>query len=770
MVDAVEHLHEGALDAVDVAQRQVAIVELPALHPVVDHLLDQLLQLAPPALPALGLRGGRPVRAAPPGAARFVPEIELARVRRGPHRRFDRIGQHDHPGLLGLWPGAGIAEVLLAHLVAALQRPVVEVADQHRAVVLPDDVDDRLGQARLAREAHAVGDVVDDDPRALLRIEHIVDVVAVGLVLDEEGRAQRLADVVVEHRHPREERVAADQFDRALSQVRDDDAVVIGAGRLARQLVEERLVGVRQLQQLQMGGDAEEPPQEAERPEGQHGRQPAVERRHDRDLRQAHGVERAGGQAETGADREDRQSDPHAGPEEVGDAVGPPEEEGPDDRGDEGQRGVLERVGPAPQTQQTERERADQRDRRGERQIEQHGGQHRRGGDREGVDPGRVAAERQAGRDDRQGDRQPQQDKLPAAPDRAVEPVEIGHQQEHQDRDQPEDTEQRRPVDPRPQQPELLQLLAVRAGDRLALADDRLPFLHRHRDRLHGPARLLALLLGQFEILGHVGLDEIAGHGEGQRALARVERRVDAAAQPLPDVLQVVRPHLPAHRVVEQPAGGPRNRRPARPVEQEHLPGLFVRQAVDLPLHRLDPRVLGQLLQVADIRELVQGRLEFGPLARGNVGVAREDAVLRGVLHLVAPVLRPHVADVDEAARRGEGAVGHGADRQIGVVDRGPGRHRPAEGQQQEEAEEQQPRELADRVALGGDRAPQPLGTARGGRTLPSAVAVPVAVAVPIPIGRGRPAALEHRWLLPLRVHHAVTRTLYRWLRPVHRR
>ncbi len=63
---------------------------------------------------------------------------------------LDGVGQHQHGGFLGLRLGAGVAEGALVDVarvgvrLALLAGAAVEVLDQRRAVVLLDEVDDRL--------------------------------------------------------------------------------------------------------------------------------------------------------------------------------------------------------------------------------------------------------------------------------------------------------------------------------------------------------------------------------------------------------------------------------------------------------------------------------------------------------------------------------------------------------------------------------------------------------------------------------------------------
>ena len=89
-----------------------------------------------------------------------------------------------------------------------LPRPRVEVGHHRRPVVLRDERDERLGQARLVGDVDALGDVALEQLRRRLGVEHVVDVVAARLVLDERDRVRELADVVVVGRDAGEQRVA----------------------------------------------------------------------------------------------------------------------------------------------------------------------------------------------------------------------------------------------------------------------------------------------------------------------------------------------------------------------------------------------------------------------------------------------------------------------------------------------------------------------------------------------------------------------------------
>ena len=165
-------IDHALFDGAEFAERQAAFVELAAVQAVLGHFADQ----------AFDARGrGIDQRAA--GA-------------------FHGVGQHQHGRLLGLRLGAGIAEAALVDFAAVgiglllLGGPVVEELHPRGAVVLRDQVDDRLRQAVLPGQVGAVLDVGDDHQRAHGGHQRLVAVVVGALVLDEIARLEHLADVV----------------------------------------------------------------------------------------------------------------------------------------------------------------------------------------------------------------------------------------------------------------------------------------------------------------------------------------------------------------------------------------------------------------------------------------------------------------------------------------------------------------------------------------------------------------------------------------------
>ena len=111
---------------------------------------------------------------------------------------------------------------------------MIEILDQRRAVVLFDEVDQRLGQVVLVGEIDAVLDVADDDQRAHGRGQMVVPAVgAFGHVLDEVLRLEHLADVVEIGSHADEQSVGADGIGRRFADGCHGDRMVVRAGRAA---------------------------------------------------------------------------------------------------------------------------------------------------------------------------------------------------------------------------------------------------------------------------------------------------------------------------------------------------------------------------------------------------------------------------------------------------------------------------------------------------------------------------------------------------------
>src|SRR6266513_2676508 len=141
---AEEELAERVLDALDIAEGEVALVD-----DAVDHRADRLGIL-------LGERA---------------------------NRRFGAVGEHHDAGLLAVRTGTGVAERALVGRLAALLRDLEEVLHDARPVVSRDHLADPRGKPVAVGESEAILDVSGDDARGHERIELVVRILA-GLVLD----------------------------------------------------------------------------------------------------------------------------------------------------------------------------------------------------------------------------------------------------------------------------------------------------------------------------------------------------------------------------------------------------------------------------------------------------------------------------------------------------------------------------------------------------------------------------------------------------------
>jgi len=154
----------------------------------------------------------------------------------------------------GLSGRGRLAAVGLRRGVARLP---VYVAQDRRSVVLRDELDQRLGQPRLAAQVNPVGDVLSQDRGRVLRGELLVDVVAACLVLDERHGVAELADVVVVGGRSDQEWIGPDCRRSPLAKVADGERMVVRAGGLDEQAAQQWLRRVGKFEQLRACQDPE---------------------------------------------------------------------------------------------------------------------------------------------------------------------------------------------------------------------------------------------------------------------------------------------------------------------------------------------------------------------------------------------------------------------------------------------------------------------------------------------------------------------------------
>ena len=117
---------------------------------------------------------------------------------------------------------------------------------------------DLLIKSVFEREIDAFLDVRDDDERAHRRGEIVVRIALEVHVLGEIFRLHQFPDIVEIGADAAERGVRADRFGGGFGEVRDDEAVMIGAGRFDRHPAQERMIQIRRFQPGNIGRDLEE--------------------------------------------------------------------------------------------------------------------------------------------------------------------------------------------------------------------------------------------------------------------------------------------------------------------------------------------------------------------------------------------------------------------------------------------------------------------------------------------------------------------------------
>src|SRR3990170_597839 len=129
-----------------------------------------------------------------------------------------------------------------------------------RAVVLRDKGLQPGGQAVFASKLEPVRHMREDHAGAGRRIHLLMDVLAGGLVLDEELRAQGFARVMVECSDPCEKGVGADGSRGLFRQVCHLKTMLIGAGSITENELEQGMIRAGKLDELQAGCHSEQVP------------------------------------------------------------------------------------------------------------------------------------------------------------------------------------------------------------------------------------------------------------------------------------------------------------------------------------------------------------------------------------------------------------------------------------------------------------------------------------------------------------------------------
>ena len=129
VVDADHHVRHRLFDQVEVAEREVALVQLA----VADESLDHAMHMVSDAF----------------GAA----------ILEGSSRRFDGVGDHHDRRFLGPRARTRVTEVFLPHLEALFERLPVEETLDGRPLVLLHDLPNRGRKVVLLEQLNPLGDV-----------------------------------------------------------------------------------------------------------------------------------------------------------------------------------------------------------------------------------------------------------------------------------------------------------------------------------------------------------------------------------------------------------------------------------------------------------------------------------------------------------------------------------------------------------------------------------------------------------------------------------
>ena len=229
VINGLQTVNQRALGICDVAERDGTLLEMPLGELGIDNAIDELRDAF------LG--------------------VFFQTAGSGLHRVA-----HHHNGLLSrLRIRTGIAEGFfvngLAHVFVAIL--YVEILDEPRSVVRAYKFLDDLRQMVFLSQSQSVGHMIDDDLRTAFFGDGVVRIHA-RLVLGEKRWIQHLADVMIERPCSGQLGLGTDFVGHLCGEVRNLHGVVERSLCHFTHLTEYRVVGVRELDQRNTGGEAEE--------------------------------------------------------------------------------------------------------------------------------------------------------------------------------------------------------------------------------------------------------------------------------------------------------------------------------------------------------------------------------------------------------------------------------------------------------------------------------------------------------------------------------
>src|SRR5205823_7294119 len=179
VIDADLHVGHRLFDEMEIAEREVALVQLAVANESLDHAMDMISDTFGTAI------------------------LERS------SRRLDGVRDHHDRRFLRPRARTGAAEVFLPHLEALFEGLPVEETLDRRPLMLLHDLPNRGWEVVLLEQLNAFRDVRVQDVGAGRRREVFVDIADIRLVLDEEVGPANLSDVVEIAAHSRQHRVGA---------------------------------------------------------------------------------------------------------------------------------------------------------------------------------------------------------------------------------------------------------------------------------------------------------------------------------------------------------------------------------------------------------------------------------------------------------------------------------------------------------------------------------------------------------------------------------
>ena len=184
----------------------------------------------------------------------------FGKVRQAARTRLDGICHHEDRSFFGRGFSARITEEGLVDRLLRVRVTigVVEIANQRRAVMGRDEVDDHFGQVVAAGDLLAFGDMGYDHLCGIARIHIQERVLRACLVFHEIERVGHLTDIMVEGAGTYQQGIGTDGFGGFGCEVRDLHGMLEGTRSTFSQRVQQLRVDIRQFDQRDRRDETEE--------------------------------------------------------------------------------------------------------------------------------------------------------------------------------------------------------------------------------------------------------------------------------------------------------------------------------------------------------------------------------------------------------------------------------------------------------------------------------------------------------------------------------